>query len=292
MSFKKIQITNSSDLDNIKSVLNNQQNTGRWVYRGHADSKWLLLSKFERYCNNYGARDRAGDIEKNILREFRSMRPKYNLQIPPQLDRLQETIFLQHNGCATRLLDITTNFWVACFFALHDIGILSQNQTCCVWCFKRQKILDSIASAGYSALYSDLTNFDLHPMAADNFIETAFTGTPSVLLIGNLVDSDHQRCQDGKFLLALDTSKNTFEQIFSIYAISNAMLNAEAENYDFDSFAALIENNDVIQVLITGGPLSVECEKRILCDNKRVLSSLFKNGIKSELADLNYHFKF
>lgn len=292
MSFKKIQINNSSDLDKIKSTFNREEHSKRWFYRGHSDSEWLLLSRFERYCRNYGSSARAGDIERNILREFRSMRPKYNLQIPQQLDRLQETIFLQHNGCATRLLDITTNFWVACVFALHDIGIISQNQACCVWCFKQQKILNSIKDLGYNNLYSDITNFDLLPTAADNFIETNFKDSQAVLLIGNLVDSDHQRCQDGKFLLALDTTKRTLEQIFDVYAISDEMLNCKAENYDVDYFGALLEDYDVVQILMQGRALSVECEKRVLCDNKRVLSSLFKNGIKSELADLNYHFKY
>ncbi len=69
------------------------------------------------------------------------------------------------------------------------------------------------------------------------------------------------------------------------------MLDLEAEQFDNDDFESVLANNNAIQIILRKRDLCVECERRILSEHNLTLSILFKNGIKSDLVNLNNHFK-
>ncbi len=189
MKFKRIEIVEFNALRQIASAFDeaSRKNSDAWFYRGHTNSQWLLESKFERYCKRYNPSKSACKIEEDILREFDCLNRKSPQYISGDIDRLQKMIFLQHNGCATRLLDMTSDFFTACFFALHDIGLSPQEQTCCIWCFKEQKLLNSIRNSNCETFYENIANFDVKSGEGDKLIGTDYSDKEGVLLIGNLI---------------------------------------------------------------------------------------------------------
>lgn len=113
MASQKIKISNIGDL-----VENLTKLDRRWIFRGHGDSNWRLLSTLERMFANWQAyHDVAEKMEEYALHRLESEADHY-LGVHSLPDtRLGRLAFLQHHGVPTRLLDFTTSSFIALFFA-------------------------------------------------------------------------------------------------------------------------------------------------------------------------------
>lgn len=289
MAFIKIKISKLSHLVAIKKALEDSQK--QWFYRGHANSQWQLLSTFERYFSNYKSKKTVGEIEKEMMRHFDCLNRKSPPYVTGRLDSLLRNSYLQHNGCATRLLDVTLDFYTACFFSLLNIGLHASGSTCCIWCFNQRHIIDFINASGYNTLYQDIAKYEIGFGQADQFFGTDFVNNKGVLLIGNLIDPDHQLEQNGRFMLALHTEIPTFKQLFDLYKINVEAVSDGPVVFPEEYCDSVLNDKDVLQLIIKDKALMVECEKLIIQDHNRTLKNLFPNGIKSEFADLNNLFK-
>lgn len=105
----------------------------QYVFRGQASSSWGLSTNLERAClrNDYPTHF-LDNRERVILTEFQRRAHLY-IENPPPLDnKLEWYALLQHFGGPTRLLDFTSSYYVAAFFAMEmaegDAAIWALNE--------------------------------------------------------------------------------------------------------------------------------------------------------------------
>jgi hypothetical protein len=108
--------------------------TGRWMFRGHSDRRWILSTTLERVLDGIprssgpaphppglhgdpakGMRER---LELYFVRAFQSRAGALTARPPDIDDTLGWLAMMQHWGFPTRLLDLTTSPYVALHFAL------------------------------------------------------------------------------------------------------------------------------------------------------------------------------
>lgn len=122
-----------------------------YFFRGQADAKWGLQTSLERkysaYCKEWlksGSKEHnIPDNEKKFFVNAFSQTLKYKEEyaaiqtfrrltsLPEKLTSIEILARMQHYGAATRLLDVTTSFLIALFFAFEEYG--EQDRT--VWIF-------------------------------------------------------------------------------------------------------------------------------------------------------------
>src|ERR1039458_1060242 len=83
----------------------------RWVFRGHADSSWLLRPKA-------GRRLYSSITEQQVFETWKRRAVEY--VATPMIDDWDWLAVAQHHGLATRLLDWSFNPLNAAFFALRE----------------------------------------------------------------------------------------------------------------------------------------------------------------------------
>jgi len=125
-----------------------------WLFRGHGNAEWNLATALDRkkdaveseaeiFLNQYNA----------ITKQLNSIFPKYikakeeyaAIQtyrrlsfLPKEMKNIEVLAHMQHYGAATRLLDVTTSFLIALFFAFEEYG----TQDRAVWVFNRKLFYD------------------------------------------------------------------------------------------------------------------------------------------------------
>ena len=122
-----------------------------YFFRGQADAKWGLKTSLERKYSIYCKESlESGTKEHNIRNDERmffsnafSKALEYKEEyaaiqtfrrlssLPENLSSIEILARMQHYGAATRLLDVTTSFLIALFFALEEYG----EQDRAVWIF-------------------------------------------------------------------------------------------------------------------------------------------------------------
>lgn len=103
----------------VPQILAKIEFEGDMIFRGHANSAWTLKPSIGRHFS--GVWSDVAQREKRSLQEFKNRAVSY-VRHRPSLD-IEWLALMQHHGCATRLLDFTTNPLIALFFA----SDLSQN---------------------------------------------------------------------------------------------------------------------------------------------------------------------
>ena len=93
------------------------------IYRGHSDASWELKPSIGRHYNGTWAKVAAH--ENKALDEFVKKSVPYIKHRPST--KIEWLCLMQHHGCATRLLDFTTNPLIALFFA-SDLSVKSDGE--------------------------------------------------------------------------------------------------------------------------------------------------------------------
>jgi hypothetical protein len=89
-----------------------------WLFRGHRSIRWKLETSLERAARRCGVNQQ--EYERRIFEEFRRHAHTYLVRTPKDEDTLEWLALMQHHGAPTRLLDFTTSFWIALFFAFEQ----------------------------------------------------------------------------------------------------------------------------------------------------------------------------
>lgn len=97
-----------------------------YLFRGQTDSSWPLSPSLLRRVSDL--QDRAGThkIENLLEQEFLAQAALYpeTRDVRPSFDfesRTEVWAYMQHHGCATRLLDWTASAFVAAYFAVNEL---------------------------------------------------------------------------------------------------------------------------------------------------------------------------
>src|SRR6185436_15221175 len=103
------------------------------VFRGQASQKWGLSTSLERAAELFNfPKEGLWDQEQRTLYEFKARAHQF-IQSPPQdSEHIEWLSLIQHHGGPTRLLDFTSSFYVAAFFAIE-----SANENSSVWAIDR-----------------------------------------------------------------------------------------------------------------------------------------------------------
>jgi hypothetical protein len=111
-----------------------------WTFRGQQDASWSLSTTLQRAGQQGQATSvLLTTIEQQIIEEFQR-RAHHFLPDPPPVEHLIEWMALiQHFGGPTRLLDFTSSFYVAAFFAIERASA-----ECAVWCVNRYALFKAV----------------------------------------------------------------------------------------------------------------------------------------------------
>src|SRR6188768_457105 len=96
--------------------------TTGWVFRGHTQSEWRVTTSLERAISAHVTvdHDEVREAEQDIVEELQLVAPNYGIRTPTGSRSIEWLALLQHHGGATRLLDVTSSFFVAAFFAAEE----------------------------------------------------------------------------------------------------------------------------------------------------------------------------
>lgn len=95
-----------------------------YIFRGHADARWRLLSTLHRAATNSGERELPKvssllKLEESLVASFREQAP--NFMAPATLQATHAHFdwwtVMRHYGAPTRLIDWTMSLYVAAYFA-------------------------------------------------------------------------------------------------------------------------------------------------------------------------------
>ena len=109
-----------------------------FVYRGHADSDWKLLSTLVRTCKNYNKTDNGvvypSFYENEMINDFKYKYRIYKEFFQPGDNEIIEWLsIMQHYGAPTRLIDFSDSFFVALYMAISDL----YDKDGAIWCLNR-----------------------------------------------------------------------------------------------------------------------------------------------------------
>jgi hypothetical protein len=124
-----------------------------WTFRGQRDAALSLGTTLQRASQPGQATSvLLTNIEQQIIEEFQ-WRAHHFLPDPPPLERPIEWIgLIQHLGGPTRLLDFTSSFYVAAFFAIEKASA-----ECAIWGVNRYALFKSVGVLLGSALFPPST---------------------------------------------------------------------------------------------------------------------------------------
>jgi hypothetical protein len=113
-----------------------------WGFRGHLSSDWTLESTLARTAKQFGCRkDWLNYREHWMLRQFKRRFSTYLHNLPTPTNNLDWLAVIQHYGGVTRLLDFSSSFYVAAFFAIERA-----NEDAAIWAVNRSLMNKRIAA--------------------------------------------------------------------------------------------------------------------------------------------------
>jgi len=136
----------------VPEILRQIQTSSKTIYRGHANADWELKPSIGRYFT--GDWETVSEREQRALEDFKRLSVPY-IKHRPESD-VEWLCLMQHYGCATRLLDFTSNPLIAIFFASE----LSQETDGALFIAQYKR---SYATVLDSKLFSQPANFAYHP---------------------------------------------------------------------------------------------------------------------------------
>lgn len=131
--YHEIEVKNWVDLQNCFNK--NFKNDGRkWLFRGQKSARWTLKTSLERIIEMREDFDirKSRQIESWLIRWFQRQSKRYIINPPKDEDFLEWCSIIQHHGGPTRLLDWTYSFYIAAYFAIHDVNPTTETQ-CAIW---------------------------------------------------------------------------------------------------------------------------------------------------------------
>ena len=193
--------------DNCKNNLN------KWIFRGQKKGERELETSLERILKRRKEYDIADfrKIEKKIIWNFKRQSKIYLHNPPLDEDYLEWISIIQHFGGPTRLLDWTYSFFVAAYFAIHNVEPKDKN-TCAIWALDvewwRNESLNPLSEELKRSYLGSSTNKD--PKRFDKLLESS---EPVVLHVTPFYMFDRLSNQQGVFTICTTKNKTLWDTL-------------------------------------------------------------------------------
>jgi hypothetical protein len=149
-----------------------EMRVGPLFFRGHHDASWRLLPTLARTRDTTAAQRNMKTAERREHNVFTLFISHAGSLIPPTSDSWDVAFLMQHHGLPTRLLDWTTTFSVALYFAVKGatgdaaIWILNGAELNRRLCGKYEILHPHDLDHGYANYFIDRSNTLSAPVAA------------------------------------------------------------------------------------------------------------------------------
>jgi len=182
--------------DLIKEYEELYNKKGTWIFRGHKNEVWDLMTTLERLTCIIKPENFLS-FEFGLLRKFKREFHLYSQRAPNFYDLIEWFSLMQHHGTPTRLLDCTYSFYVATYFALEDVEYNEENGA--VWAINCQWLEDKLTNK-YPHFKKAFTQSDRHLQSPKNLKK--IINTSGVIRINPYYMHERLSVQQGCFLLS------------------------------------------------------------------------------------------
>lgn len=262
-----------------------------WAFRGQAESKWDLETKFERESKKHRLSSYYFNIcEQNILNEFQRQSNQY-LKNLPEIDAYIDWLALiQHYGGPTRLLDFTYSFYVAAFFAMQnsesDAAIWAINVN---YLMKQNAIIsEQIGKKSYRNIigdYVNLANKNIH----NGQVFTNIEKEHNIYIVEPFNQEQRLAIQQGLFLFPTDIEKPFQENLCkALNTGKNNIQTDDLENVSHKDLSEVDTNNICIVKIILSKQMHYESANQLRHMN--ISDATLFPGIDGFARSLNFNF--
>lgn len=131
-------------IEHPQQLLLLSQHLELFVFRGHANASWELVTSLERAYQRSG--DSVYSLENTeywMIHDFSNKYHLYATHAPKVANKFEWMALMQHYGGATRLLDFTESIYVAAYFST-----LHSTTDSAIWAINRPKLRDNLFETG------------------------------------------------------------------------------------------------------------------------------------------------
>ncbi|MEW6671622.1 MAG: FRG domain-containing protein [Thermodesulfobacteriota bacterium] len=109
-------------------------------FRGHGCDKWRLESSLERDANNFGVpREALWEREQTMLTLFKERAHLYTSEFTAPTTEFEWFSLIRHYGGPSRMLDVSSSYLVATYFALCDSH---PKRDAAIWAFQEANVTE------------------------------------------------------------------------------------------------------------------------------------------------------
>ncbi|WP_081848104.1 FRG domain-containing protein [Microbulbifer sp. HZ11] len=188
-------------------------------FRGQSCADWPISSALQRLLSGSDYEDDPCNLEYWMLREFKRGAGRYLEETPPKEDLVTWFSLMQHYGAPTRLVDFTSSFYVACYFALSGA-----KSDAAIWSINPFLGFDIVSEVFGTSPHNELRDkWDDHSTQCGNdylnsVLESASTASQADQKLGVIAVEPYEQhtrigIQQGIFLMPLDISVSFMENI-------------------------------------------------------------------------------
>lgn len=201
--------------DQWLSLLTNEFQDMKWIFRGQSKSDWRLEPSLERAVVRHAETTPGAsltehwmahpkDFERHVLLGFQR-RAHHYIPNPPAEDAVLEWLALmQHHGVPTRLLDWTFSPYVALYFALEDS---LPDDRCAVWAIDSNWVFAEATKtlSEHDATFPDVPDIKVFHEYLNKIL---FQENPSIVATANPIRMNERvAAQQGFFLCDLGKTR-------------------------------------------------------------------------------------
>jgi hypothetical protein len=213
--YYKISLNNLNQFLTIKDLYS-------FVFRGQSDASWDLSSSLERWINKFNLVIKDFSFyERWMLDDFKKKIHLYSPNFKLPENNFEWLSVMQHYGAPTRLLDFTSSFYIACYFALID-----SNTQASIWAINRHALRNNIQKL-FNLPYihgihlKDEVNRHLIDLA-NNHISVSIKTKSALIPLEPEIFTERLIRQQGLFLMPTNDKLSFMINLFSIFDISSS----------------------------------------------------------------------